>query len=209
MPSEDIPVIRDATPQDAERIAAIYNQAVASGNVTMDEHFWRAADVQSWMADLQPREGVLVLEDARGIVGWSRYLRYSPRAGYRFSAETATYLDKDRRGQGHGTRLKQATIERCRRLGYHHLVAKIAADNAVSLHYNRRLGYEVVGTQREIGYRNGQWVDMIILQCILSTPHPDHEASTHGQAPPTTHGHGSAAADGSDLPAPEPPDQMP
>ena len=161
------PTVRDATAGDAARIAAIYNQAVAGGGATMDEEPWTSDSVQARMLAQDDMEGFLVLEQDGRVLGWSEYKRYSPRAGYRFAGETATYLDRSVRGQGLGTRLKEAVIARCRAVGYHHLVAKVFADNTASVRYNLRLGYEVVGTQREIGRRGGRWIDIVILQLIL------------------------------------------
>ena len=79
----------------------------------------------------------------------------------------------DRLGQGIGSRIKRALIARCRELGYHHLVAKLLADNVASIEYNRKLGYEVVGVQREIGFKEGRWCDVVILQLILGDVAPD------------------------------------
>ena len=159
--------IRDATAGDAASIAAIYNQAVSGGGATMDEASWTPSLVRTRMQAQDGMEGFLVLERDGAILGWSEYKRYSLRAGYRFAGETATYLDQGARGQGLGTRLKEAVIARCRTVGYHHLVAKVFADNTASVHYNLRLGYTVVGTQREIGRRGGRWIDIVILQLIL------------------------------------------
>ena len=63
-------------------------------------------------------------------------------------------------------------IERCRAYGYHHLVAKILADNTRSIEYNLRFGYERVGVQREIGFKNGHWQDVAILQLVLDDVAP-------------------------------------
>lgn len=161
------PTLRDATAADAAAIAAIYNQSVARGDATMDEQTWTADTVRSTLLGFSGREGFIVLEEGGSILGWGVYKRYSDRSGYRFAGETATYLDRQHTGRGLGTRIKGALIERCRALDYHHLVARVFADNTTSIAYNQRLGYEIVGTQREIGFRNGRWVDVVILQLLL------------------------------------------
>ena len=68
---------------------------------------------------------------------------------------------------GLGTRMKLSLIDKCREFGYHHLVAKIFSTNKASIEYNRKLGYEVVGTQREVGNIDGKWLDVTIMQLIL------------------------------------------
>lgn len=166
--------IRDASQKDAAAIAKIYNESIAVGDATMDGVDKTAGDIQSWLDGFSKRETILVLvepvDDALSeqVVGWGIIKRYSDRFGYRFCCETAVYLRRDQVGRGLGTRMKKALIERCKAYGYHHLVAKIFADNQASIQYNLRLGYEMVGTQREIGWKNGQWQDVTILQLILS-----------------------------------------
>ena len=74
--------------------------------------------------------------------------------------------------RGYGSRLKRVVIERCRAYGYHHIIARIFADNAASIEYNLRFGYEVVGIQREIGFKNGHWQDVAVLQLVLDDVPP-------------------------------------
>ena len=63
--------------------------------------------------------------------------------------------------------MKKWIIAKCKELGYHHLVAKIFATNKASIAYNQKLGYEIVGTQREIGYVDGRWQDVTIMQLLI------------------------------------------
>ncbi len=185
MPADRPPILRDAGEQDAAAIAEIYNQSIAVGDATMDGAEKSARDIKSWLANFSKRETILVFEQpvlshsekdgSKGgsVVGWGIIKRYSDRFGYRFCCETAVYLRRDQVGRGLGTRMKKALIERCKEYGYHHLVAKIFADNEASIAYNLRLGYEKVGTQREIGWKNGSWKDVVILQLILDDVAPE------------------------------------
>jgi len=168
----DMPHTRDATPDDAAVVAAIYNESIAAGDSTMDTVPQTAEVVRRQIEGFAAREAILLLEDADQIVGWGIVKRYSDRPGYRFCCETSVYLRRALTGRGYGSRLQQALIERCREYGYHHLVAKIWADNTVSLRLHEKFGYEVVGTQREIGHVNGHWQDVTILQLLLGDVEP-------------------------------------
>ncbi len=165
--------LRDATPEDATAIAEIYNASIAAGGATMDQELKSAEQFQHQMAAFSPREVILLLERGDDVLGWGIIKKYSDRMGYRFACETAVYLRRDLTGRGLGTRIKLALIERCRRYGYHHLVAKIFADNVASVEYNKKLGYEVVGIQKEIGYTSGRWQDIVVLQLVLSDVPPE------------------------------------
>ena len=57
-------LLRDATPGDAPAIAEIHNQSIAAGDATTEEGRRSVEDVVRQIADLRPREGILVLEQA-------------------------------------------------------------------------------------------------------------------------------------------------
>lgn len=169
--------LRDATLDDAAVIAEIYNEAIRAGNASMDDDEKTTDDILRQMKSFGPRETYILLErEEEGsprVIGWGIIKKYSDRPGYRFCCETSVYLRFSEVGGGRGSRMKRALIERCREYGYHHLLARIFADNVVSIEYNRKLGYEMVGVQREIGYKNGRWQDVAVMQLILDDVQPE------------------------------------
>ena len=165
-------VLRDCTLDDAATIAEIYNQAVRAGGSTMDSFEKSEEEIRAQIGGFHEREVILILEQADEILGWGIIKRYSDRLGYRVACETSVYLHFDHRRKGYGTLMKRALIDRCRHYGYHHVVAKIFADNQASIEYNRKLGFEVVGVQKEIGFVNGRWHDVVIMQLILDDVPP-------------------------------------
>jgi phosphinothricin acetyltransferase len=127
-----------------------------------------AETVSGWMRAQVDREAVLVMVERGSVVGYGVVKRYSDRGGYQFAAETSVYLRRARTGDGLGTALQRALIDRCRAYDYHHLVAKLWADNERSRALHRKLGYDLVGVQREIGRVEGRWQDVAIMENILS-----------------------------------------
>lgn len=160
--------IEIAKPADYPTIAAIYNEYINLGNATMEEKNHDAADIANWVEKFNSREQLYVYRQEGKVIGWGIIKRYSDRAGYRFAGETAVYLTSTELGKGYGTQMKKYLIEQCRKFAYHHLVAKIFASNATSIQYNLRLGYTMVGTQKEIGFKNNQWQDVVIMQLVLT-----------------------------------------
>lgn len=154
-------------PDDFGTVAAIYNEAIEQGKSSMEENLYTAKKIAAWVEKFNNRERLYVLRKAGTIIGWGIIKRYSDREGYRFAAETAVYLQFSELGQGYGTLIKKHLIEICRALDYHHLVAKIFASNIGSIEYNRKFGYEIVGRQKEIGFKDGQWTDVIIMQYLI------------------------------------------
>ncbi len=182
------PTLRDVALSDAAVIAEIYNEAIRGGRATMDDELKTTEDIERMIAAFNDREIILMLERPtspsaddlsesetnRGaeVLGWGIIKKYSDRLGYRYACETSVYLWQRHSGHGYGSRIKQALIDRCKVYGYHHLVAKIFADNTLSIAYNRKFGYELVGIQKEIGYKNGRWQDIAILQLVLTDVAP-------------------------------------
>lgn len=160
-------LLRVATTTDFATIAALYNSHIAAGKSTMEERQYSAEAIADWVTAMGDREGLFVYEEENQVLGWGIIKKYSPREGYRFAAETAVYLHESALRKGIGTAIKLQLMEICREWRYHHLVAKIFASNEGSIAYNLKLGYTLVGIQKEIGFKNGQWQDVAILQCIL------------------------------------------
>ena len=169
--------IRCAETRDLAAIAAIYNESIAAEDASMDIKVYAPEDIQGWLDAFNEREGLFVLEDEGELQGWGIIKRYSNRWGYRVACETAVYTWRHARRRGYGSSMKKELIRQCKRLGYHHLVAKIFSDNKGSIIYNLKLGYEIVGQQREIGFKNGGWQDVTIMQLILEDVPPPQDGS--------------------------------
>lgn len=155
------------SPNDYGAIAEIYNEYIRQGGQTMTERTHAAEDIAAWVDNFNDREQLLVLKQSEKILGWGIIKKYSPRQGYRYACETAIYLRSEECRKGYGSKMKQELIRRSKELGYHHLVAKIFATNTASIEYNLKLGYEIVGRQKEIGFKNGEWMDVVIMQYII------------------------------------------
>ena len=166
-PTCQMPRIRDATLDDAPAIAAIYNESIEARDSTMQLARIDAETARDWIEAMGTREAVLVMGTGGERIGYGRLKRYSKRGGYRLAAETSIYLRRARTGEGLGTDLQAALIERSRAYDYHHLVAKLWADNERSRALHRKLGYDLVGIQQEIGRVDGEWQDVAIMQKLL------------------------------------------
>jgi phosphinothricin acetyltransferase len=159
--------IREAVKSDYQKIADIYNEYITLGTSNMEETLKTEADIAGWTKKFHDREKLYVYTQHNIVIGWGIIKRYSDREGYRFACETAVYFTKTELGKGYGTLMKKFVIAQCKQLQYKHLVAKVFATNTASIAYNEKLGYTIVGRQHQIGYRNGQWLDMIIMQYII------------------------------------------
>lgn len=159
--------IETAKKEAYSTIASIYNEYITGGGATMDEVIKTEQDIADWVKKFNDRERLLVLKKADKIIGWGIIKKYSDRTGYRTTGETAIYLTASEIGKGYGTFFKKHLLQICKELDYRHLVAKILGGNKASIAYNQRLGYTIVGTQKEVGFRDGQWHDVVIMQYLI------------------------------------------
>jgi len=153
-------IIRPAIANDLKGVAEIYNSYL--GKATMDLELATAESYRKYLT--ADREALYISEVNNEIAGWSLIKKYSDRIGYAKSCETSTFLSRSYIGKGYGTELKKYNMQACKDLGYTHLVAKIMSINKTSINYNLKLGYEIVGEQKNIGYINGKYHNVTIMQ---------------------------------------------
>jgi phosphinothricin acetyltransferase len=157
--------VRAARSDDAERISAIYNEAVLTSTATFDTAPEDAAERLEWLGQHDaPRWPVLVAVEGGVVVGWGSLSRYSGRCAYEGTAEISTYVTGGATGRGIGTTLAKALLEGGAKNGVHAVVARICTENASSLAMAERLGFEQVGVLREVGRKFGRWLDVAILE---------------------------------------------
>lgn len=160
--------IREIITTDYQTVANIYNEYIKLGTASMEETFKTVNDIADWIEKFNDREKLFVFTEDSITIGWGIIKRYSDREGYRFACETAVYFTESKLGKGYGTTMKKFLIAQCEKLQYKHLVAKVFATNTGSIAYNEKLGYTVVGRQNRIGFKNNQWIDMIIMQYLIT-----------------------------------------
>lgn len=152
--------LRLAQPSDLQQVADIYNEYL--GKSTMDLATAKPSNYE-YLLEAE-RERLFIAEVDNKTIGWALIKKYSDRIGYARSCETSVYLTKNETSKGYGPNIKKQLITECQKLGYTHLVAKIMSVNKTSINYNLKLGYEIVGEQKDIGYINGKYHNVTIMQ---------------------------------------------
>jgi L-amino acid N-acyltransferase len=161
--------IRDARPEDAEAIRAIYNDAVLNTTAVFD-YVAREPQAQIDWLKMKAEQGlpVLVAESAAGrVLGYCSYGPFRPWPAYLHTVENAIYVAPDCRGQGVGKKLLPPLLEIAKARGMRTMIAGITADNAASLRLHEALGYKQAGLIREAGWKFERWLDLVFLQRML------------------------------------------
>jgi L-amino acid N-acyltransferase len=171
MPGDDLPgdrvVVRAATLDDAEATRAIYNLEVETSTVTFDLVPRSAAEQRAWLAARSGALSVLVAVDGDEVVGFASLSPFRDRPAYSTSVEDSVYIHRDHQGRGIGRHLLGSVVEAARASGFHAVFARIVAGHEASIALHAGRGFEVVGTEREVGRKFGRWLDVVVMERLL------------------------------------------
>ena len=151
-------------------VTAIYNHAVEHTTATYD---WEPVTLDSRLTwyDAKIAGGwpVLVAEEEDGtVIGWASYGAFRPeKVGWDPTVEHSVYVADGVRGGGVGSALLTRLIDLARQAGYHTMLGVVDADNAASVAFHVRHGFDEVGRLREAGLKFGRRLDVAFLQRML------------------------------------------
>jgi L-amino acid N-acyltransferase YncA len=153
--------LRDATPDDAPAIAAIYNPYIADTTISFEEEPVPDAEMARRIADVQAA-GLpwLVAEAGGAVIGYAYATKWRVRHAYRHSVESSVYLAPAAARKGIGSALYTALFERLRAGGYHLVIGGIALPNEASVALHEKMGYEKAAHFKEVGFKFGRWLDV-------------------------------------------------
>lgn len=178
-------IIRLAEREDAAAIAAIYNQGIAERGATFETEPRSVEDISGRLGD-HLRFPTLVAEDGGAVIGWAGLSSYRPRACYAGIAEFSVYLDHGARRRGVGRQLLEALVEAARARGYWKLVSRIFPFNTASRAMCRTCGFREVGVYEKHGRLDGRWLDVVIVERIISENLTAPGGLTAAEPPTTT-----------------------
>lgn len=165
--------IRAATPDDAAAIAAIYAPYVLSGTVSFETDAPDARQIRTRMAasdGLYPWIVATSGEEAGGVLAYAYATKFRDRPAYRYVVETSLYVAGAVQGQGVGRLLYEALIDTLRQQGFTQAIGVISLPNDGSIKTHEATGFRRAGVYREIGYKQGRWIDVGFWQCELNAP---------------------------------------
>jgi phosphinothricin acetyltransferase len=99
------------------------------------------------------------------VRGYAYAMPYRMRSSYRFTLEDSIYVEPDWMRRGLGLALLERLVACCTAAGYRQMVAVIgdsANDASIALH--DRLGFRRVGLLPAVGFKQGRWVDCVLMQ---------------------------------------------
>ena len=164
-------IVRDATVDDVAALNGLYNALITTTTVAWTDTCEPLTDRLEWFErQQQAQRPVLVAENGGVVVGyttWESFRGAGKWPGYRHTIEHTIHVEQDHWGHGVGRRLMTELIDRARTAGMHVMVGAVDADNAASIRFHERLGFEQVARMPEVGRKFDRWLDLVFMQLII------------------------------------------
>lgn len=172
------PTIREATPDDAAQIHAIYAPIVSTTTISFELDPPSVDEIRQRILHTPPKLPWLVCE-RDGILGYAYASQHRSRAAYQWSVDVSVYVHEQARRMHIGRALYTALFKILALQGFFNAYAGIALPNPASVGIHESLGFVPVGVYRGVGYKLGAWHDVGWWQLSL-------QPRTDDPAPPRT-----------------------
>jgi phosphinothricin acetyltransferase len=160
--------IRRAEQGDLPALLAIYNHYITNTPITFDLEPRTLAQRSQWFEQFKPSgpHQCFVAVIVGNAIGWACSDRFKAKAAYDTSVSTSIYVAPKETGQGLGRRLYEKLFTALAG-GPHRAYAGITLPNEASVGIHRAIGFELIGTQHEVGRKFGKFWDVALYEKAL------------------------------------------
>jgi L-amino acid N-acyltransferase YncA len=151
--------IRLAVPTDGPRLAAIYEPAVVGSALSVELTAPDGAEMSRRVIDTLAQRPWLVAE-ADTVLGFAYASQHRVRPAYAWSVEVTIYTAPDAHRKGLGRALYTSLFAILSLQGYQNAYAGVTASNLSSIRFHEAMGFELVGTYRQVAFKLGSWIDV-------------------------------------------------
>ena len=165
----EAPTIRPCLDADVPAITAIYAHHVETGTASFETEPPDEAEMRRRRDVLvKSRYPYFVAELGDEVCGYAYAGPYRTRPAYRHSVEDSVYVARSAQRRGVGRALLHSLIRACTEREFRQMVAIIGdSSQTASIGLHRAMGFEMVGTLRNVGYKHGRWLDSVFMQLAL------------------------------------------
>lgn len=167
--------IEKVTTADAKELLAIYAPYVEETSISFEYEVPSLEEFTNRIINISSKYPYIKAVDDNGVIlGYAYAGAFKMRAAYDWAVETTIYIKKDARKKGVGKFLYLALEEKLKEMGILNLNACIAytqnEDEHLtndSMYFHEKLGYKLVGTFHQCGYKFNRWYDMIWMEKLV------------------------------------------
>lgn len=161
-------IIRPAVSADLPSILDIVNHAILHTTANYNYEPQTLETQLQWFKDKQQHGfPVIVAEFEDEVIGYGAYGTFREKIGYQYTVEHSVYVADNHFGKGIGKLLISELIRLARTQNYHIMIGAIDADNADSIAFHKKFGFEECGVIKQAGFKFGKWLDLLFMQLIL------------------------------------------
>jgi L-amino acid N-acyltransferase YncA len=157
------PVIRLATPDDAESVQAIYAPYCLTP-ISFEPGPPAVEEMRGRLVKVLSRYPWLVCEEAGEMLGYAYAGQHRERAAYRWSVDTSVYVRQARQRRGVGRALYTSLLALLPLQGYVNAYAGVTLPNPASVGLHEAMGFQPVGVYHQVGFKCGSWHDVAWFQ---------------------------------------------
>jgi phosphinothricin acetyltransferase len=159
--------IRSAIDADAPAIQRIYAPFVTDHVTSFEAVAPDAAQMARRIQEGAGRFPWLVYEHDGIVAGYAYASPHGERAAYQWSANVSVYIAPSAHRRGVGRALYTALLELLRRQRFANAYGGITLPNPASVALHEALGFVPVGIYRGVGFKFGEWRDVMWLHARL------------------------------------------
>jgi RimJ/RimL family protein N-acetyltransferase len=165
--------IREAVPSDATQIIAYVNRLSEEPHSNIEispGEFNRTVEEEAgFLAEFAASaNSVFLVAESDGTIVGILNCKGSNRKAIRHAVTLGMSVDQDRRRQGIGSQLMARAIAWAKSTGTVKRIELAAfARNEIAIHLYEKFGFEIEGRRRKAGFRDGEYLDGVIMALLL------------------------------------------
>lgn len=174
--------IRNATPQDAEKLVEIYAPYVEQTAITFEYEVPSVEEFRKRMESVLEKYPYLIAEIDDEIAGFIYANTFKSRPAYSRTVEISIYVKMEKRKMGIGKALYEEMEKRLKQQGILNMNACTTwsdTPNQYLTHnspeFHRHMGFQPCAHFHKCGYKFGHWFDILWFEKMLGEHEENHE----------------------------------
>ncbi len=161
-------MIRLANEGDIPALRDIYNYEILNNTATFDCDEKSYGDRVKWFNEHRGKYRLLVWDEDGTVGGYATLSVYNVRRAFFKTAEISVYIKKDFQGRGIGFALSEELLREAKEEKlFSTVVSQVTSDNFISKKLHKKLGFEYVGTLKDVGEKFGRSLSLDIYEYYL------------------------------------------
>lgn len=152
--------IREVNLDDAGALSEIYKYYVDNTCYTFEYIAPSAREFAGRIEEVKEKFPFFVCEDNGEIIGYAYAHRFKERKAYQWVCETSIYVKNGSTQKGAGRLLYENLLHALKQQGFVKAIAVLGCPNEGSEIFHQKMGFSLVSTLPDIGFKHSAWHDV-------------------------------------------------